>query len=210
MSPPSSSRKRPGVWALVPAKSFDRGKSRLRPALSDGARVAFARALFDHVLGALTASRVLDGILVATDSPTVAEAARALGAAVRPDALGATTLAQVIDGGLGELTEGGARTALVLMADLPRLLPDDVRALLAAAESHEVVIARAADGHHTNALALSPPGCIATAFGRADSFEAHLAAARAAALAVAVIENPRLAFDVDGPEDHARLLSRAT
>jgi 2-phospho-L-lactate guanylyltransferase len=198
-----------GVWALVPAKSFDRGKSRLSPALSDGARVAFARALFDHVLGTLAASQTLDGILVATDSPTVAEAARALGAAVRLDPPGATTLAEVIDRGLGELAERGARTALVLMADLPRLLPDDVRALLAESASHPVVIARASDGVHTNALALSPPDCLATAFGRADSFAAHLAAARAAGLAVAVIENPRLAFDVDGPEDHARLLSRA-
>ena len=71
------------VWALVPAKAFDRGKSRLMPALDDEARAAFARSLFDHVLGTLTASGVVDGVLVATDSPAVAAAARAHGAAVR-------------------------------------------------------------------------------------------------------------------------------
>ena len=94
------------------------------------------------------------------------------------------------------------------MADLPRLAADDVRALVAAAAAHDVVLVRADDGRHTNALALTPPGCLATAFGRADSFDAHVAAARAAGLRVAVVDNARVAFDVDGPEDHARLMRR--
>lgn len=195
------------LWALVPAKAFDRGKSRLRPALDDAARAAFARALFDGVLGALGASRVVDGVLVATDSPAVAEAARAHGATVRFDAPGAAGLAAVVDAGLADLAARGATTALVLMADLPALGADDVRALAAAAAAAPVVLVRADDGAHTNALALSPPGCLATAFGRADSFAAHVAAARAAGFAVAVVDNPRVAFDVDGPDDHARLMS---
>jgi 2-phospho-L-lactate guanylyltransferase len=194
------------TWALVPAKAFDRGKSRLMPALSDEVRAAFARALFDRVLGALAASGAVDGVLVATDSAVVAEAARARGAAVRFDAPGAAGLAAVVDGALGELAARGAATALVLMADLPELGPDDVRAFAAAAAAQPVAIVRAADGEHTNALALTPPGCLATQFGRADSFAAHLAAARAAGLGVAVVDNPRIAFDVDGPADHARLV----
>jgi 2-phospho-L-lactate guanylyltransferase len=203
------------VWALVPAKAFERGKSRLTPALDDQARAAFARALFDHVLATLTASGVVDGVLVATDSPVVAAAARAHGAAVLSDSPGAATLAAVVDAGLGELARRGAATALVLMADLPRLDADDVRALVAAAATHDVAIVRADDDRHTNALALTPPGCLSTSFGRDDSFDAHLAAARAAGLRVAVVDNARIAFDVDGPEDHARLVastarSRAT
>jgi len=193
------------VWALVPAKAFERGKSRLAPALDDAARAAFARALFDHVLTTLTASGVVDGVLVATDSPAVASAAHDHGAFVRNDAPGATTLAAVVDDGLAELTTRGARTALVLMADLPRLAVDDVRALVTAAKSHDVVIVRADDERHTNALALSPPGCLRTSFGRGDSFDAHVASARG--LRVAIVDNARVAFDVDGPDDHARLSS---
>src|SRR5690606_9522197 len=55
-------------WALVPVKAFERGKSRLSPVLSDEARAAFARALFDHVLDVLTRARTVEGVLVATDS----------------------------------------------------------------------------------------------------------------------------------------------
>jgi 2-phospho-L-lactate/phosphoenolpyruvate guanylyltransferase len=202
-------RPRRSTWALVPAKGFDRGKSRLAPALSDGARAAFARQLFDHVVATLTAAGVLDGVLVATDAPEVAAAARAHGAEVRMDA-GATTtprpLANVIDAGLHDLAARGAEAALVLMADLPRLGVDDVRALVAALDAHDVVAVLADDGCHTNALGLAPPTRLPTAFGRADSFAAHVAAARASGARLALVDNPHIAFDVDGPADHERLL----
>jgi len=195
------------VWALVPAKSFALGKSRLGPALAGDARAAFARSLFDHVLATLKASHAVDGVLVATNAPEVAAAARAHGAEVLDDAPGATGLAAVVDDGLAALAARGARTAMVLMADLPHLTADDVRTLAAAAAAHDVAIVRADDGCHTNALALSPPACLRSAFGRGDSFDAHVAAARAAGLRVAVVDNAGIAFDVDGPEDHARMLA---
>ncbi len=194
------------IWALVPAKAFDRGKSRLAPALPDPARQAFAQRLFEHVLETIIASHAVDGILVSTDSPAVADAARKYRAFVRFDPPGVATLARVVDGGLVELEARGARAALVLMADLPAIQPADVRAVVALLANHQVVLVPAADGRHTNALALSPSTCLRTAFGLSDSFEAHLTAARAACLCVAILENPRLAFDVDGPADHARLL----
>ncbi len=194
------------IWALVPTKAFDRGKSRLAPALPDPARQAFAQRLFEHVLETIIASHAVDGILVSTDSRAVANAARKYRAFVRLDPPGVATLAGVVDGGLVELEARGARAALVLMADLPAIQPVDVRAVVALLSNHQVVLVPAADGRHTNALALSPPTCLRTAFGRSDSFEAHLTAARTACLRVAMLENPRLAFDVDGPADHARLL----
>jgi 2-phospho-L-lactate guanylyltransferase len=107
-------------------------------------------------------------------------------------------LAQIVDAGLRQID---APRALVLMADLPRLRADDVRQIVAPLADHDVVLVRAQDGHHTNALALSPPTAIATCFGRADSFDAHVAAAQAARLRIAVIENAGVAFDVDAPED---------
>jgi 2-phospho-L-lactate guanylyltransferase len=184
------------LWALVPAKSFALGKSRLKPALSDAARRDFARGLFDHVLQQLR--ETVDGILVCTDSDEVAQAAALHGARVRRDPPGVKGLAAIVDGGLAELA---SQKALVIMADLPRLTKDDVRQIVARLADHDVVLVRAQDGHHTNALALGK--VLPTAFGRADSFEAHLRAARDAGLRVCVLENPRVAFDVDVPEDLA-------
>jgi 2-phospho-L-lactate guanylyltransferase len=189
------------LWALVPVKGFAEGKSRLKPALSDEARREFARSLFDHVLEAL--SGVVDRALVCTDSSEVAKAAARHHAEVRHDPPAASSLATIVDGGLADLASRGAHAGLVLMADLPRLTSEDVRQLVAPLRDHQLVMVRAQDGHHTNALALSPPDCLRTAFGRADSFAAHLRAASAASLRVCILDNSRVAFDVDGPEDHA-------
>ena len=153
-----------------------------------------------EVLGACE----LDGLLVATGGDVVASLAVARGAHVLR-VHGAGTLADVVDRALVEVASRGAATAVVLMADLPRIEPADVRALLAALRDHDVALVRDHLGHHTNALALAPPTAMATCFGREDSFAAHCAAARAAGLRLAVVENDRIAFDVDLPVDHQQL-----
>jgi 2-phospho-L-lactate guanylyltransferase (CobY/MobA/RfbA family) len=83
----------------------------------------------------------------------------------------------------------------------------DVGALFAALDDLDVVLVPDHLGHHTNALAIAPPTAMTTCFGRADSFAAHCAAAHAAGLRVAVVESERVAFDVDLPADHQRLMA---
>ncbi len=188
----------------MPAKSFAHGKSRLRRRARDEERAVFARRLLDHVLVVLAACE-LDGVLVATGCDDVAAAAHAHGADVLRDLAAGAVLSTVVDGGLAALAARGVTRAMVLMADLPQLVADDVRALAAAFDRADVVLVRADDGLHTNALGLTPPDRLPTRFGRSDSFAAHVADARAAGLRVAILDNERVAFDVDGPDDHARL-----
>jgi 2-phospho-L-lactate guanylyltransferase len=197
--------KRP-AWAIVPAKSLRQGKSRLRPVLGDEDRARFAQRLLEHVLDVLGAC-ALDGVLVATGGDDVASVAASRGAHVLRDR-GEGSLADVVDRALGEVASRGAASALVLMADLPRIEPGDVGALLAALDDHDVALVRDHLGHHTNALAVAPPTAMATCFGRADSFAAHQAAARAAGLRAAVVDSVRIAFDVDVPADHEELTAR--
>jgi 2-phospho-L-lactate guanylyltransferase len=194
--------KRP-VWGVVPAKSLLYGKSRLRGVLDDEDRARFARRLLEHVLDVLGACS-LDGLLVATGGDDVASLAMLRGARVLRDR-GEGPLATVVDRALVEVASRGAASALVVMADLPWIEPVDVAALLDALGDHDVVLVHDHLGRHTNAIALAPPTAMATCFGRADSFAAHRAAARAAGLRAIVVESPRIAFDVDMPADHEKL-----
>ncbi len=194
--------KRP-AWAVVPAKSLLQGKSRLRPVLGDEDRARFAQRLLEHVLDVLGASD-LDGVLVATGGDDVAAIAASHGARVLRDR-GEGSLADVVDRALAEVASQGAASAVVLMADLPRIEPADVHALLVALDEHDVALVRDHLGHHTNALAIAPPTAMATCFGRADSFADHCANARAAGLRAIVVDSERVAFDVDVPADHERL-----
>lgn len=198
---------RGGIWALVPVKAFALAKSRLQSELDAGERAAFARALFEHVLGVLAESTALGGTLVVTSCPEVAALAVARGAAVCPDAVSAG-LGRIIDGGLRALAERGAVGALVVMSDLPGLTLDDIARLLDRMREGALVVAPDERRQGTNALGLCPPARMTTFFGRADSFAQHCREAEDLGLELAIVDSPGLAFDVDGPDDLRRLPGR--
>jgi 2-phospho-L-lactate guanylyltransferase len=202
------------VWALVPAKSFARAKSRLAGLLGAQERESLARAMLEHVLAVLSSSAGIAGVMVVTDGDDVAELARARGAVAVRDAVATwgspanAPLGVIVDAALAELSARGAGAALVLMSDLPELTPADVQQLVERMAELDVVAAPDLRGEGTNALGLSPPDRLRTSFGTRDSFARHLRAAEGAGLRVGVHRSEGLAFDVDEPEDLARL-SRA-
>lgn len=106
----------------------------------------------------------------------------------------------------------GATAVLMLPADLPLLrgealdeLLEAADATLAAGNGAPLVVVAPADARNgTNALLLAPPAVIEPHFGLA-SFEAHLRAAEAAGASVQVVDDARLGFDLDTPDDLERL-----
>ncbi|MFT3923166.1 MAG: 2-phospho-L-lactate guanylyltransferase [Myxococcales bacterium] len=188
------------IWAVLPAKGFQRAKSRLGEVLSDPVRAAFARGLFEHVVSTLQQVPTLANVLVLTDDPEVEALALARGAQVLRDAPG-FTLAQIIDAGLARAAALGAEAALVCMADLPHLAADEIRTVVEALKSAPVAVSPDGGEAGTNVLALKPPTLFASCFGRGDSFQQHLARAEAHGCEVRVLRAPGLCFDVDGPQD---------
>ena len=200
----SASRAPAPVWALVPAKSFARAKSRLSGLLDEREREALARAMLEHVLGVLASCPEIAGVMVVTDGDDVAELARAHGAVAVRDAA-SPPLGSIVDAALAELAARSAGAALVLMSDLPRLAASDVRRLVEVMGEADVVASPDVLGEGTNALGLTPPDLLRTSFGTRDSFERHRRAAEGAGLRVAVQRSEGLAFDVDEPADLERL-----
>lgn len=96
---------------------------------------------------------------------------------------------------------------LVLNADLPCVVPHDVRTLAGAAELGALGLVEAEDGT-TNALALPRASLFAPLYGArsADRFREHAKAHGVTAVAAAI---PNLADDVDTLEDLARIGFRA-
>ena len=188
-----------GTWALVPARSFRTGKSRLAadPRVGEH-RAALARSLFDRVINVLARSPSIAGVLVATDGADVAAAAGQHGADVLFDHPPAT-LATIVDRGLVQLAERGARAALVIMADLPLVGTSHIEELCVALAGADLVLAPDRDLLGTNALAVRLPAPLTTRFGNRDSFPRHLTAS--GALRVAVVRAHGLAFDLDHPAD---------
>ena len=166
------------LWALVPAKLGPAVKSRLGAALSPEQRRALAQAMLCDVLAALTSAPALAGVAVVTRDPSVASLATGAGA---------TPIEETHAGGLNDgVAQGiaacrarGASGVVIVMGDLPNLLPSDVERTVAALPERGVVLVPSRDGTGTNVLAARPADLVLpTRFGEGSL--AHHRAATAA------------------------------
>lgn len=190
------------TWAVVPVKRFAAAKRRLAGVLGPEARQQLSAAMLRDVLAALTATPGLDRIVLATSEPTAA----AFGCPIIDD--GGGDLNAAIARVATTLEAAGVERMLVLPADLPLATPQDIAQILVAGRTAQMVAVPDERAVGTNALLLSLPSEIAPCFGT-NSRARHAAAARALGLASRELRLPSLGFDVDEPEDLARL-ARAT
>lgn len=192
------------VWALIPVKPFQEGKSRLAQILRPEERERLNRRLLARVLDAVQAVEDIQDIWVLSRDPAVLAFARTRGVRTWQEAKN-LSLNETLTRAVTMLAPHGLRCALILPADLPLITPEDVQALLeplTAPEAEAGIVAIAPDRHHqgTNGLALCPPEGLTFSFG-AGSFWAHIRTARELGRYVAVVDRPGLATDLDTPED---------
>ncbi len=172
---------------LVPLKAID-PKSRLAGLLPLEERTGLMSSLLEHVVGAVRDAGV-ERVTVVCGEPVDGYDVWLDGGRPWNEAL-AAAVAEVV------------RAPLVafVSADLPTLRAEEVEELVDATPDRGIAIARAHDGG-TNAIAMRPPGLVRTHFGEPGSAAVH------ARLGVdhVVLDLPGLAFDVDTPEDLARM-----
>jgi 2-phospho-L-lactate guanylyltransferase len=176
---------------VVPFRGVD-GKRRLAPDQVE-ARVAISLAMLADVLAA---SSAVARTVVVTDDEAGRSVAVELGVAALDDP----------GGGQGAAVAHALATlpvapTLVVNADLPSVVPDDLRALEATIPRRGIAIAPAADGT-TNALGLEEPSLFRPLYGpgSAERFR-NLGP-------TATVELPSLIDDVDTLDDLRRLEGR--
>jgi 2-phospho-L-lactate/phosphoenolpyruvate guanylyltransferase len=167
------------------------GKTRLDAQRS--ARRDLSLAMLADVLAAAIAT---GSVTVVTGDPDGAALARELGADVVPDP----------GGGQGPAVEaaldGVEGPALVVNADVPCVVPDDLRSLAAAVPEHGIALVEALDGT-TNAMALSSGDLFRPLYGPDSARRFHALDVESVSVVV-----PNLAEDVDTMADLERLQLR--
>jgi 2-phospho-L-lactate/phosphoenolpyruvate guanylyltransferase len=195
------------VYAVLPIKDTDDAKRRLAGVLSAPRRQELALAMFEDVLATLSRVRELAGIFVVTADPAAAAIAPRHGARVLSDG--------AHEGHTGAVAAAARRlenkTMLTLPGDVPLVEEEDIRQLIDAhrdalrRDARAFVIVPARDERGSNAILCSPAGAVPLTFGT-DSFLPHLATARRCSIEPKVLKLPRVALDIDTPEDFARFL----
>ena len=184
------------VTVVIPFAGAE-GKTRLHS--SARIRRALAHAMFCDVLAACVA---VGRTRVVTPDEEAAAAAREGGAESVGDPGGGQGAA--VQAGLEDVGVGGI---LVVNADVPCVVPHDLRSLLAATPAGCFALVEALDGT-TNALSLPSADAFAPLYGRSssDRFREHAASLGLEFVSVAL---PNLTDDVDTMDDLTRLQLRA-
>ena len=190
------------TYVVIPAKDFHNAKQRLAGLLQPHERSTLARATLTDTLTACVQAAGLEGIGVVTCDREVAGLAESLHAEVlwEPEARGQS---EAVARGGQECLQRGIAAMLTMPGDIPLLTPADVEELASGAQSAQsVLLVPNRDDTGTNAVLLRPPDCLPVAFGD-DSFRRHLRLCAERKLPVDVRRMPRVALDIDTPDDLA-------
>lgn len=197
----------PSTSILIPVKSTARAKGRLGSLLDQPTRQQLSLHMLEDVLSAVmpAAGSLVEAVYVTTSDPDAMAMARRYGATVLEEQEQRSE-SYSVDAASRACAARGVEALLTIPADVPAIRTEDVAAVLREATSERaVVLVPARDDKGTNALWRRPPEAIPSRFGY-DSFRKHQAEAEARRLAWTALRLPRLAVDIDEPEDLAAFL----
>ncbi len=192
------------ISALVPVKNLSAGKSRLSQVLSPAQRERLSAFMLRRVLQVLQGSGRFDLVCVVTHDVRVAQIGQHYEARViwEPEP---TEENQAIGYATEICHSLGVESLLVLPADIPFLTVQDVGAILTGTTGEpKVTLCPSKEGTGTNALLRTPPDVIPARFGP-KSFSLHRLEAQARKIPCEVYPLPRVALDIDTPEDLSTL-----
>jgi 2-phospho-L-lactate guanylyltransferase len=181
------------VAIIVPFRGIE-GKQRLT-GLADSTHRALVLGMLNDVLAATT-------VVGRTSDEDGRRVATGAGAEVVDDPGGGQSAA--VAAALGTLDLGAV---LVVNADVPCIVPYDLRSLLAATPLGGIALVESEDGR-TNALSLPAPNLFEPLYGPRSAKRFRRAAEDVGLIAMSVAI-PNLADDVDTPEDLERVQLRA-
>lgn len=188
---------------LVPVKNLSHAKQRLASLLDQATRTRLAQNMLLDIAETLAAWNGRPDVAFVTSDPFACDFARRFDFEVIPDTANRGET-DAIEMATQVCKSRGKEFALVIPGDIPLIQVWELEKILQAAPPDGAVLAPAADGRGTNAAFRRPAGLFPLRFGN-DSFNPHLAAARATGKPVVVLSLPGIALDVDSPEDLRRL-----
>jgi len=191
------------VCAVVPVKALFKSKTRLSAVLAPQERRTLTLTMLEDVLKALKSSVVSRIVTISSDS-TVQALARRFNAVYLSESQ--RGLNQAIKQATEHCIQKKARSVLVLAADLPLVIPEDINQMVElGVEEPSVVISSSSSGG-TNALLQKPPNLIPACFGP-NSFMEHVNRAMADGILIRTYHSFRVATDIDSIKDLKNFLS---
>jgi 2-phospho-L-lactate guanylyltransferase len=192
---------------LIPIKDPANAKSRLSGLLSADERQRLAWAMFEDVIQAVVDARKPDRVVLVSSFTPAIERARSLSWEVLIEESQASESGSV-DWASRILSERGSDTVMRLPADLPLVRASDIDEMLSIElDSPGALLVPSREGTGTNAIIRTPPTLFPSRFGP-NSLALHKEEASRVGIECRVVNNERIALDIDEPADVESLLER--
>lgn len=192
-------------YLLIPVKDLTRAKQRLAALMTQQERTQLAWAMLENTFAAASQTCSVDRVAIVTLYPPAIELAKKFGMEVILETEQISESASV-DFGSREAAKRGAEAVLRLPIDLPLITAEDIETIIAADQPEpSVVIVPSRDGTGTNAILRRPPTLFPSHFGT-GSLAKHIREAEQANAACTLLDLPRIALDIDEPEDLVEFL----
>ena len=193
---------------LIPIKDPTHAKTRLAELLSEDERRRLAWAMFEDVSRAIVNACKPDRVVMVSSFTPAIERARSLGWDVLIEVSQISESASV-DWASRMLSERGFDTVMRLPADLPLVRTEDIDELLSIElDSPGALLVPSREGTGTNAIIRTPPALFSSRFGQ-NSLALHQQEATRVGVECVVVNNARIALDIDEPADVELLLEEA-
>ena len=193
------------MFAIVPVKNFECGKSRLASLLTVEERVKLSELFLDCTLNTLTNTSTISNVVVVSCDKRAEGIAKIYDAKFLQEKKdqgvnSAVALADVY------ISEYDVDATIVIPQDLPLLLPDDIEHMCTSAQKHEkcLVICPSLRFDGSNALLRRPPLLITTNYDN-DSYNVHIKKAKASDAIIKIIKTKRIMTDIDTVDDVVNL-----
>jgi 2-phospho-L-lactate/phosphoenolpyruvate guanylyltransferase len=185
---------------LIPVKDTANAKTRLAGLLSPEERTRLAWTMFEDVSCAVSATLGLDRVVLVSSFKPAIEHARGLGWEVLVEQTQDSESASV-DWASRVLAERGFDTVMRLPADIPLVEARDIDELFSIElQSPACVLVASREGTGTNAIIRTPPILFPSRFGP-NSLALHQQEAARAGVECLIVNNRRIALDIDDPND---------
>lgn len=195
------------TFGIIPVKDLSKAKERLSTVLPQTERTTLAYAMLEDVLSALKYSKLLDRKFIVTLDRRAIEIAECMDIEVILETKQNGESASV-DYATQKCKEMGADSVLVIPGDAPLITPEDIDFIVeqeAGLRSPFVLMVPARDELGTNAILRNPPDIISSQFGH-DSYNKHIQEADKINVPYRTFKNPRIALDIDQPDDLKELI----
>ena len=189
---------------ILPVKNLANAKQRLAAVLEQPARTELAQTMLTDVVEAL-AAYAGDGVSLVTSDPFAIELAGEHGFEIIPDESNVSET-DAVEMASRVCEARGVESTLVIPGDIPLIEARDIQAIYDASSDTGTVLAPSKDKRGTNAVLRRPASLFPLRFGN-DSFMPHLVAAIATRATCVVLSLPRVALDIDTPEDLQQLVN---